>query len=129
MLTHEIEPDRGPVLVIVEYRIDPHNLQPFLAALEKLGRGRRRDGAYVWGVFEDAADEGRIVETFLVESWLEHLRQHERVTNADRVFQDVVNRFNIEGAPKVALNRCGATAGEVIAVVAAASGLRSVELD
>jgi hypothetical protein len=55
---------------------------PFLAALEKLARERRRDGAYSWGVFEDAADHGRMVETFLVESWLEHLRQHERVTSA-----------------------------------------------
>jgi MFS family permease len=101
MLTHEVEQDRGPVLVTVEYRIDPQDREPFLTALEKLGRGRRRDGAYAWGVFEDAAEEGRIVETFLLESWLEHLRQHERVTNADRVFQDMINRFNIEGPPKV----------------------------
>jgi MFS family permease len=101
ILTHEVEQDRGPVLVTVEYRIDPRNREPFLAALKKLGRGRRRDGAYAWGVFEDAAEEGRIVETFLVESWLEHLRQHERVTNADRVFQDTINRFSIEGTPKV----------------------------
>jgi len=101
ILAHEIGQDRGPVLVTVEYRIDPRDREPFLAAIEKLGRERRRDGAYAWAVFEDAAEEGRIVETFLVESWLEHLRQHERVTNADRVFQDTVNRFNIEGAPKV----------------------------
>jgi MFS family permease len=101
ILTHEVEHDRGPVLVTVEYRIDPHKREPFLAALEKLGHGRQRDGAYVWGVFEDASDDGRIVETFLVESWLEHLRQHERVTNADRIFQDTVNQFNIGGAPKV----------------------------
>jgi len=52
-------------------------------------------------VFEDAADKGRMVETFLVESWLEHLRQHERVTNADRVLQDAVHRFHISGDPKV----------------------------
>ena len=89
------------MLVTVEYRIDPRNRAAFLAELEKLGRERRRDGAYAWGVFEDAAEDGRIVETFLVESWLGHLRQHERVTNADRVFQDTVNRFNIEGTPKV----------------------------
>jgi hypothetical protein len=101
ILTHEVGQDRGPVLVMVEYRIDPHDREPFLMALEKLGRGRRRDGAYAWGVFEDAAEEGRIVETFLLESWLEHLRQHERVTNADRVFQDTVNRYNIDGPPKV----------------------------
>ena len=41
------------------------------------------------------------MEIFLVESWLEHLRQHHRVTNADRVLQDTVHRFNLEGAPKV----------------------------
>ena len=39
-----------------------------------------------------------MVETFLVESWLEHLRQHERVTNADRVLQDAVHRFHTEGS-------------------------------
>ena len=101
ILTHEIEEDQGPVLVTVEYRIDPRNREPFLAALEELGHERRRDGAYRWAVFEDAAEEGRMVETFLVESWLEHLRQHERVTNADRVLQDVVHRFQIAGRPKV----------------------------
>ena len=42
-----------------------------------------------------------LVETFLVESWLEHLRQHERVTNADRVLQEAVHRFQTEGAPKI----------------------------
>ena len=42
-----------------------------------------------------------MLETFLVESWLEHLRQHERTTNADRVVQDEVNRFHESGTPKV----------------------------
>lgn len=99
--THEVEHDRGPVLVTVEYRIDPRERDQFLAALERLSQERRRDGAFAWRVFEDAAEEGRMVETFLVNSWLEHLRQHERVTNADRVLQDAVNRFNAAGVPKV----------------------------
>jgi predicted MFS family arabinose efflux permease len=97
----EVEQDRGPVLVTVEYRIDPAQRGPFLAALDRMGHERRRDGAYAWGVFEDAADPARFVETFLVESWLEHLRQHERVTNADRVLQTHLQRFQIEGVPKV----------------------------
>src|SRR5258708_6105400 len=101
IVASEIEHDRGPVLVTIEYRIDPKDREPFLAALKKLARERRRDGAYAWGVFEDSADLSRMVETFLVESWLEHLRQHERVTNADRVLQDTVHRFQIEGAPKI----------------------------
>jgi MFS family permease len=101
VVTHAIEPDRGPVLITVEYRIDPRDRAPFLAALARLARERRRDGAYRWGVFEDAAVDGRMVETFLVESWLEHLRQHERVTNFDRAVQDAVHRFHTDGTPKV----------------------------
>jgi hypothetical protein len=101
IVASEIEHDRGPVLVTIEYRIDPKDREPFLAALEKLARERRRDGAYAWGVFEDSADLSRMVETFLVESWIEHLRQHERVTNADRVLQETIHQFQIEGTPKI----------------------------
>ena len=97
----EPKPEQGPVLVTIEYRIYPKDREPFLSALEKLARERRRDGAYAWGVFEDAADQGRMIETFLVESWLEHLRQHERVTNADRVLQETIQQFQTQGAPKI----------------------------
>ena len=62
---------------------------------------RRRDGAYDWGIYEDSSKEGVFVETFHVDSWLEHMRQHQRVTNADRVLQDAVHRFEPEGDPAV----------------------------
>ncbi len=101
VLAHDVEPDQGPVLVMVEYLIEPASREPFLDALEGLARQRRRDGAYAWGVFEDVAQPQRFVETFLVESWLEHLRQHERVTNADRTLEFCVERFHAEGEPKV----------------------------
>ncbi len=98
--SHAIEPDRGPVLVTVEYRIDPKNREPFLHALAASARERRRDGAYDWGIFEDPAQDGRFIETFLTDSWLEHLRQHERVTKADRLLEQVVRRFQIGEGPK-----------------------------
>jgi MFS family permease len=101
IVAQEIAHDRGPVLVTVEYRIRPQDREAFLQALERLGYERRRDGAFRWGVFEDAADEGRVIEAFLVQSWLEHLRQHERITNADRLVQEAVQRFQLAGAPKV----------------------------
>src|SRR6185437_2219600 len=90
IVSSEIPADAGPALVMIEYRINKANREPFLRALEQLSRERRRDGAYAWGAFEDTAEPGRYVETFLVESWLEHLRQHERVTHADRALQDHV---------------------------------------
>jgi MFS family permease len=95
------EKERGPVLVTVEYWVKLQDREPFLVALAKLAAERRRDGAFDWGVFEDAAEEGRFIETFLLDSWIEHLRQHQRVTKADRAVQDLVDRFNTGGIPKV----------------------------
>jgi MFS family permease len=101
LTAREVEHEQGPVLVTVEYRIRPSDRDAFLAAVAKLARERRRDGAYAWGVYEDAAEPGRLLETFLVESWLEHMRQHERVTKADRAVQEAVAQFQLDGAPKV----------------------------
>lgn len=101
VLLPNIEPDRGPVLVTVEYLIRAQDRDEFLAAIAKLSGERRRDGAFDWGVYEDAAREGRFIEAFKVDSWIEHLRQHERVTHADRELQESVNRFQIGGAPTV----------------------------
>src|SRR6185295_16855029 len=74
-----VEADAAPVLVTIEYHVSHGKREMFLMAVDKLARERRRDGAYAWGVFEDVARSGRFIETFTVESWLEHLRQHERV--------------------------------------------------
>ncbi len=97
---YPVEGERGPVLVTIEYSIDPKNREPFLRALARYGHERRRDGAYRWGVFEDPAHAGRFIETFLTDSWHEHLRQHRRVTKADRELERGVLRFQIGDAPK-----------------------------
>jgi len=101
VLSRAVAHDQGPVMVTVEYQIEPTNRQEFLETMQRLAHARRRDGAYAWGIFEDTGQDGRFVETFLVESWLEHLRQHERVTNADRVLQNAVQRLDVRGQPTV----------------------------
>jgi len=97
--THEIEEDRGPVLVTAEYHIDPKNRAAFLRALWRVSQERRRDGAYQWGLYEDPSTDGRFVETFMTDSWLEHLRSHERVTKADRIQEQIAYRFQVDGQP------------------------------
>jgi MFS family permease len=93
------EPDDGPVLVLVSYRIDPARAAEFAAAMRAMRRVRRRDGAYRWGVFEDVADPGCFVETYVVRSWAEHLRQHERFTAEDLVVRDRVRSFHVDEDP------------------------------
>jgi MFS family permease len=82
-----VEDDMGPVMVTVEYLVPDANRASFQGALRGLARQRRRSGAFAWGIFEDVAHAGRYLETFLVDSWLEHRRQHERVTEADRALE------------------------------------------
>lgn len=97
-----VDHDRGPVLILIEYRVAKPDRPAFLAALNRLSAERRRDGAYGWGVTEDAADPEGIVEWFMVESWAEHLRQHKRVSKADADLQNDTLRFHIgPGKPVV----------------------------
>ncbi|MGH7151994.1 MAG: MFS transporter, partial [Planctomycetota bacterium] len=95
----EIAPDRGPVLVTVEYAIDPARAPEFREVMRTLRRIRLRDGALLWDLFVDSADPGRHTEAFVVESWAEHLRQHERVTVADRELETQAHAFHLGEAP------------------------------
>jgi MFS family permease len=80
----EPDPGEGPVLVTVKYVIDPGKASEFLHKIHKYERVRRRDGATSWGVFVDTEAENTYLETFKVDSWAEHQRQHGRFTVADR---------------------------------------------
>ncbi len=94
------ELEQGPVLVTVEYRVEPRNAQQFLAAMQKYGRVRRRDGASRWGVFRDLEHADVYLETFLVPSWAEHLRQHERLTRGDSELEQRIGSYT-RGEPIV----------------------------
>lgn len=97
----DLRPDDGPVLITVEYHIAPERGRDFAQAMHNLNSVRRRDGAIRWGLFHDTADPSRYVETFIVESWAEHLRQHERVTVADRAVEERALAFHIGDAPPI----------------------------
>ena len=95
-----LEFDEGPVLVTVEYRVNRGQAPEFIKAIRAYGRVRRRDGASRWGIFRDLEDADRYVETFIVSSWAEHLRQHERSTAADREVEERLRAY-VTGAPSV----------------------------
>ena len=72
--------DHGPVLVTVEYQIDPKDASAFRQAAETLRAFRYQNGAVQWGIFVDIADPTKYREVYMEEDWGSHLRQHERVT-------------------------------------------------
>ncbi len=95
----EPRPDDGPVLITVEYEIDPADTERFVAAMQELARVRRRDGAYRWGLYADLERPGTHLETFLVDSWSEHLRQHGRLTVADLEVTRLTSSFHRGAEP------------------------------
>jgi MFS family permease len=92
-------PNDGPVLISIEYLIDPGNAEEFTKAMKTLGSIRRRDGAIQWGVYQDLSNPSLFVETAIIESWAEYKRQFERVTNADRAVEERVRAFHIGNEP------------------------------
>ncbi len=90
MTFEEPDPVGGPVLVTVTYVIDPARSSEFLHQIHKYERVRRRDGATSWGVFVDTQAPDTYLETFKVDSWAEHERQHDRFTVADREIENQV---------------------------------------
>jgi MFS family permease len=79
----EIGPEEGPVMVTVEYLIDPARAAGFAALMQLTRAARLRQGALSWGLFRDTSVPGRYVEYFVDENWLEHQRRLERFTAAD----------------------------------------------
>jgi MFS family permease len=79
----DIAPEEGPVMVMVEYLIDPSRAEAFGVVMQETRRARLRQGALSWSLFRDTAVPGRYIEYFLDESWLEHQRRLERFTAAD----------------------------------------------
>jgi predicted MFS family arabinose efflux permease len=94
VVSRSIEGSDGPVLVTIEYRLaNAGNRPAFLSAVGELRRERLRDGASRWGIYEDTSQSNHFIETFIVGSWTEHLRQHQRVTNADFVVQQRITQL------------------------------------
>ena len=97
----EPNPEDGPVLVTIEYQISETDYEEFTGAIHKLRSVRLRDGAMRWGVFRDTARPERVIETFVVDSWLEFLRARARMTASDRLIRDRVWNFHQGDSPPV----------------------------
>jgi MFS family permease len=94
----DIDPDDGPVVVMVEYQVAAPDQPAFLQAAAQLTRLRLRDGALRAGVFTDVARPEQITEFFYVATWGEHMRQHHRFTREDQAVEARVRQLH--GGPE-----------------------------
>ena len=96
-----VEPEEGPVMVTIEYQIDPARAADFAAVMQRTRRARLRQGALSWGLFRDTAVPGRYVEYFVDENWVEHQRRLERFTAFDAELRAQRLAFHTGGEPPV----------------------------
>jgi MFS family permease len=90
---NRVTDDRGPILAIAEYRIDPKDSSAFLAVMQDISLERRRDGAYAWHMFEDPDEAGKMIETYLIHSVLELKYRQTRITVADEMMEEQASQF------------------------------------
>jgi MFS family permease len=116
----------GPIMVQVEYCVDATRAESFRSAMTQLGRSRRRDGAIEWWLFQDAADPTRFVETWIEETWADHLRSHERVSVAHQALEQSVRELTRSGTA-IATRHFIAPDARRSAAAATAAAVRAVE--
>jgi MFS family permease len=95
----DIDADTGPVMVTVEYTIDPARAADFAAVMQLTRAARLRQGALSWGLFRDTSQPGRYVEHFVDESWVEHQRRLERFSAADAELRERRLAFHLGHEP------------------------------
>jgi MFS family permease len=98
-LTNEPGMSDGPVRILIDYIVAPENYNAFVAAIHELRDVRLRDGAIRWGIFQDADNPRYMNETFVMESWVDYLRQRERFTESDREILEKVQSMHIGPEP------------------------------
>lgn len=91
----------GPVMVTVDYRVDPAKRATFDQLMRRLRESRLRDGAYSWQLYQPLEEEGLLREAFMLGSWQDHLHQHERVTEAERTLQAEIRQQLLPGGDPV----------------------------
>ncbi len=94
-----VEADDGPVMVTVEYAIDPARAADFVDVMQRTRRARLRQGALSWGLFRDAAQPGRFIEYFVDENWIEHQRRLERFSAFDAELREQRLAFHLGDEP------------------------------
>jgi hypothetical protein len=89
----------GPIMVLVEYTVESASAEAFRTSMEAIGLSRRRYGALHWSLFQDTSDPMRFVESWIEDTWADHLRHHERISVADREAEETARKLVKPGSP------------------------------
>lgn len=103
----------GPVVIAIEYRIEPDKARDFYDAMRQLQRVRLRNGSFNWSLSRDIGDPSIWTERFQFPTWGDYLRTRDRYTQADLKAQADVDAFMIADTVKVIRRRLERPFGSV----------------
>ncbi len=89
----------GPIVVEIEYRVDPRRARLFYAVMQQVQHSRQRNGAYGWSIARDIADPELWTERYHCPTWLDYLRQRNRPTDVERTLHARATEFHVGPEP------------------------------
>ncbi len=90
----------GPIVVELEYIVDPAQARGFYAVAQKLHGVRHRNGAFNWSLARDIADPAIWTERYHLPNWGDYLRMRGRYTQSDLDAQHAVEPFCAPGSSR-----------------------------
>jgi MFS family permease len=84
----------GPVVIEIDYDIDPDSAREFYTAMLEVQRTRLRNGGYDWSMSRDIADPALWTERYKCPTWGDYLRMRDRFSQADIALHEAARRYH-----------------------------------
>ena len=92
----------GPIVLEIDYDVDPEQARSFYNAMLNLQRVRMRNGGYDWSLARDIENPAIWTERFHCPTWGDYLRMRSRYTQTDLAQHAHIKSFSrIPGDTKV----------------------------
>ena len=108
-----LTPRSGPIVIEIDYRVEPVAARSFYDAMLQLQSARLRNGAFEWSIARDLADLALWTERFHFPTWQDYLRQRSRFTQADHAVQLAADAYHQSGSQKRVRRRLERPLGSV----------------
>lgn len=90
----ELTDRSGPILIELEYRVDPADAREFYRLMDRVRASRKRLGAYGWLIARDISDPWLWTEKFHWPTWIDYMRHRTRHTQAERELQNRARAYH-----------------------------------
>lgn len=94
----------GPIIIEIEYRIDPDQARTFYHRMQPVRAMRLRNGASDWSISRDIEDPEFWFERYYFPTWLDYLRQRSRATPEEEAIHELARRYH-QGEPVLRVRR------------------------